>query len=122
MSTYGCGNVTQDDAAIGGGGGSGFGLPSMEKNESQPPNTNNNGAKASGTFFLGRVVNTATTRIGGPALGGLVPVNPGLIMDVAGLQAPGHGSVVAVTLISALTNNMGVPTTLHRRRWLHRPA
>ena len=66
MLTYGCGNVTQDNAAVVGGGKSRFGQPALEKNGAQPPNTNNDGANASGKVLLGRVVNAATNRIGGP--------------------------------------------------------
>ena len=51
--TYECGNVTQDNAAVGGGGGSGFGPPVSETNEAQPPNAKYYGANASGTLLLG---------------------------------------------------------------------
>ena len=71
MLNYGCGNVMQDNTAVGGGGVSGFGPPTLKKNEAQPPNINDDGANASGTFLLGRVINAVTTRIGGPAPGGL---------------------------------------------------
>ena len=47
MLNYGCGNVTQYDADVGGGGGSGFGPPTLELNDYQPPNTNDDGANAS---------------------------------------------------------------------------
>ena len=63
-------------------------------------------------MLLGLVVNATTTWIGGPASGGLAPVNPGLTMAAAGSQGMGQGSVGAVTLISALMNNTGVPTTI----------
>ena len=106
MLTYGCGNVTQDNAAVGG-----FRPPASETNEFQPPNTNNEGANVIDTALLGRVANSATTRIGGPASGGLAPVNSGLTMATAGLQATGQGSVGAVTLISALTKNTVVSVT-----------
>ena len=53
MLTYGCGNVTQDNAAVGGGGVSGFGPPAFETNEAHPPNTNYDGANAVGTPLLG---------------------------------------------------------------------
>ena len=42
---------------------------------------------------------------------GLALVNPGLTRTAAGLQATGQGSVGTMTLISALTNNMDMPTT-----------
>ena len=51
------------------------------------------------------------TRVGEPASGGLAPVNPSLTMAAEGLQVTVQGSVGAVTLISALMNNTGVPTT-----------
>ena len=87
MLTYGCGNVMQDDAAVSGGGGSGFGPPASETNEAQTPKKNNDGANGSGKLLLGRVVNATTAQIGGPDLGGIAPVNPGLTMDAAGSQA-----------------------------------
>ena len=104
-------NVTQDDAAVGDGDGSGFGPPALETNEARLLHTNDDVTNASGILLLGRVVNTATTRIGGPALGGLAPVNPGLTMAAEGLQVTGQVVVGEVTLISALTKNMGVPAT-----------
>ena len=111
MLTYGCMNVTQDDADVGGGGSIGFGTPASETNEDQPSNTKDDGANASGTLLIRRVVNAEMNRIGGPELGGLAPVNPGLTIAAAGSQGMGQGSVGAVTLISALMNNTGVPTT-----------
>ena len=68
MLTYGCRNVKKDNAAVDGGGGRGFGPPASETNEAQLPNTKDDGAKASGTPWLRRVVNSATTRMGGPEL------------------------------------------------------
>ena len=111
MLTYGCRNVTQNDASVNGGSGGGFGPPVLETNESHPPNTNDEGANARETKLHGRVMNSETTRIGGPASGGLAPVNPGLTMAVAVSQSTGQGSVGAVTLISALAKNTGGPTT-----------
>ena len=113
MLTYGCRNVTQDNAAVSGGvgGGGGFGQPASETNESQPPNTNDDGSNVSRTLLLGRVANMATTQSGGPALGGLAPANPCLSMVTVGFQATEQGNIESVTLISALTKNMGVPTT-----------
>ena len=111
MSTYRFRNVTQENAAVGGDHGSGFGPPAPETNEAQPPNTNDYGANASRTPLLSRVVNTVTTRIRGPASVGISPVNLGLTMPPERSQATGQGSVGAVTLISALTNNTGVPAT-----------
>ena len=43
--------------------------------------------------------------------GGLAPVNLSLTMAMAGSQVTVQGSVGAVTLISALMKNTGVPTT-----------
>ena len=106
MLTYGCGNVTQDNAAVGG-----FRPPASETNEFQPPNTNNDVANVIDTALLGRVANSATTRIGGPASGGLDPVNLGLTMAAEVLQATVKGSVGAMTMIRALMKNMGGPTT-----------
>ena len=111
MLTYGCMNVTQDDADVGGGGSIGFGTPASEKNEDQPSNTKDDGANASGTLLIRRVVNAEMNRIGGPELGGLAPVNPGLTMAAAGLQVTGKGSVGVVNLIISLTNNMGLTAT-----------
>ena len=91
MLTYRCGNITQDDAAVGDSGGSGFGSPALETNGAQPTNTNDDGANASRTLLLGRAV------------------NPGLTMAVAGLQVTVQGIVGSVTLIGSLTNNTGVP-------------
>ena len=54
-----------------------------QKNEAQSPNSNYDGANARETLLLGRVVNSATSRIGGPASGVLAPVNPGLTMAAA---------------------------------------
>ena len=110
MLTYGCGNVTQDDAAVGRGGCRRFGPPTSETNEAQTPNTNDDGANASGKLLLGRVINAAATQIRGPASGGLAPVNPGLTMAAAVSQATGQGSVGAVIMIIALTKNTGVST------------
>ena len=74
-------------------------------------NTHNDGANVIRTPLLGRVINAATTRIRGPALVILSPVNPVLTMAAAGSQETLQGGVGEVTLISALTNNMGVPET-----------
>ena len=52
MLTYECRNVTQDDAAVGDGGGRGFGPPELKKNEAQTPNTIDGDANASGTLLL----------------------------------------------------------------------
>ena len=114
MLTYGCGNVTQDEAAVSGGGGGGFGSPASETNKAQLPNTNNDGANAIRTLLLRRVVNAEPTRIGGPASGGLAPVNPGFTMATAVLQATGQGTIGAVTFIIALTDNTDTPTKIHR--------
>ena len=93
MLTYKCVHVTQDDAAVDGVGCGVFGPPASEKNDAQPPNTNNERANVRDTALLGRVVNAATTRIGGPPSGGLALVNPGLKMATAGSQATGQVSL-----------------------------
>ena len=69
MLTYGCGNVIQYNASVGGGGGGRFGPPASETNEFQPPKNNYEGANARETAFLRRVVSAATTWIGGPVSG-----------------------------------------------------
>ena len=66
MLTYECRNVTQDNAAVGGGGVSGFVPSALETNEAQTPNTNNYGTNKIGTPLLGRVVNAKKNQIGGP--------------------------------------------------------
>ena len=101
----------QDIAAVGCGGGSRFGPPVLETNKAHPQNTNDDGANVSGTPLLRRVVKAATTQIGGPASGGLVLVNLGMNIAVAGLQATGKVSIGEVTLISSLIYNMGMPAT-----------
>ena len=113
MLTYRCRNVMQDDADadVVGGGGSRFGPPASETNETHPPNKNNDGTNKSGALLLRRVVNAETTRIRGPSWGKLAQVNPGLTMSAAGMQATRQSSIGAVKLISALTNNTIVPTT-----------
>ena len=78
-----------------------------KKNGAHPSNTNNEGANAREIALLRRVVNAATTQIGGPASGGLAPLNPGLTRAAAGLKSTGHSSFGAVTLISTLTKNTG---------------
>ena len=61
--------------------------------------------------MLGQVVNAATTRIGGPASGGLAPLKLGFTMAVAVSQATRQGSIGAMTLIRPITNNTDVSAT-----------
>ena len=53
MLTYGFRNVMQEYAAVGDGGGSRFGPPESETNESQPPETNDYGTNTNGKLLLG---------------------------------------------------------------------
>ena len=53
MLTYGYRNVTQDNIAVGGGGGSGFVPPAWETNETQMPNKNHDGDNVNEKLLLG---------------------------------------------------------------------
>ena len=61
------------------------------KNEAHPPNTNDDGANASGTLLLGPVVNTEKTRIGEPAFGRTCSSKPESDHGRGGITSDGTG-------------------------------